>query len=45
MVLYTCQRCGRKFDQKCKYDRHINRKFKCCINNLSSDDENDDAVR
>ena len=33
MVSYTCGRCKKIFNQKCKYDEHINRKIPCIINN------------
>lgn len=29
MVIYTCSNCYKKFNQKCNYDSHINRKYKC----------------
>jgi hypothetical protein len=29
MVEHKCELCGKIFDQKCNYDRHINRKTKC----------------
>lgn len=31
MVLYKCDRCRKKFNQKCKYYRHINRKIPCLM--------------
>jgi uncharacterized Zn-finger protein len=31
MVEHKCELCGKVFDQKCNYDRHINRKVKCDI--------------
>jgi hypothetical protein len=32
MVVYTCDRCKKIFRQKCKYDRHLQRKIPCKIN-------------
>ena len=34
MPLFECNRCKKIFSQKCDYDRHINRKFKCKIKML-----------
>lgn len=29
MVDYACEKCGRKFSQKCNYDSHMKRKNPC----------------
>jgi len=29
MVDYDCKKCGKRFNQKCHYDAHMNRKKKC----------------
>ena len=29
MVEYMCSNCHKKFQDKCDYDRHLNRKYKC----------------
>jgi uncharacterized Zn-finger protein len=29
MIKYTCERCGKKFNQKYNLERHANRKFVC----------------
>lgn len=31
MPVRACDRCKKQFDQKCNYDNHINRKYKCEI--------------
>lgn len=41
MVVYECDRCYKKFYQKCKYDRHINRKIPCQMKNKN--DKNNDV--
>lgn len=35
MVKYSCERCGKSFDRKCRYDEHINRKIPCRIKNAA----------
>jgi len=39
MVLYTCDKCNKTFDQKNNYSKHINRK-KPCHQTINKDDEN-----
>jgi hypothetical protein len=36
MVVHSCNKCGKSFDQKCHYNVHINRKKSCC-NNIDND--------
>lgn len=34
MVVYTCPRCQKQFNQKCVFDKHINRKIPCLVKNI-----------
>jgi len=37
MVKYTCEKCGKEFNQKGHYTRHINKKKTCLIEKVVSE--------
>lgn len=41
MPIYACEKCKKKFKQKCHYDNHLNRKYPCVINDNSDNEDND----
>jgi len=46
MVLYTCNRCNKKFYQKSNFTFHINRKYPCKIinKNIIYNDDNTNNI-
>lgn len=46
MVEYKCNRCNKTFNKKQNYDVHVNRKYKCTINNDKDNNRNiDDSIK
>ncbi len=42
MVIYTCDRCKKQFNQKCNYNDHVNRKILCDIVIENKECDNDE---
>ena len=40
MVFYICEKCGKEFNQKDNYTKHINKKDKIELSNLKEIEEN-----
>jgi len=40
MVVYVCERCQKQFNQKCVYDKHIDRKVLCHIKKKQNNEKN-----
>ena len=45
MVSYECNRCGKLFNQKVDYMRHINRKIPCKSNKIDNTNEDTHKIQ
>jgi type I restriction-modification system DNA methylase subunit len=44
-VNYTCDKCNKSFDQKNDYNRHINKKYSCVLNEQQDKITEDDSLK